>query len=511
MKTTHHVVLAVAAAAIVTGPMACSSPDPSGSPVGELGAALSSGAPIVSAVGGKCLDDSGDKTVNGNKIQLWSCNGTGAQDWSLTGGALVGPGGKCLDVKYDEQQSGTIAWLYDCNGTAAQKWTVSGTQIKSSGGLCLDARGGVNANGTQVQIETCDGAASQEWTTGSKTAPDGGGGGQTPYPIFSSLFRGNTPFHHTVASLMAVGATVRPAEIAEHYWAEGIGTAQPFNPSSGLGPLYQVHQGDPGYVFSCPAYGKCTFSGSVVHFPEGAAASTGSDHHLVSLDPVYLDGEVDGWGGYGPADEQCNLIAGSPSGKVTCSWGGFYPFSGPGLANPPGESGTAGGYALGMIDITAQELLQGHIDHALGITESCLDDGGIYPSTPGRTTDAKCPSSQEPNAVYGDMIHLKAGVDVTKISANKYCQTVLTALQTYGAYTSDNNGQWGIGLLYENPEAPVYATKNPWTETIYPSWLASGDATGSATGPLYFDQCLKNVPASDIEVIQISTTLPALP
>ena len=238
------------------------------------------GLSIVSAVGGKCLDDSGDRTVDGNKIQLWVCNQTGAQDWTYQNDNLVGPGGKCLDVKYDDQAEGTVAWLYACNGSSAQKWMVSGTEIKSSGGLCLDAKGAVDADGTQVQIWSCNGTASQVWKLGTSSAPaDAGershrrstrvrrrlrlpptpGGATAGYPIFSSLFRGNTPFHHTVASLLATGATARPAEIAEHYWAEGLGTAQPFNPSSGLGPLYQVHEGDPGYVFSCPAYGTCSF------------------------------------------------------------------------------------------------------------------------------------------------------------------------------------------------------------------------------------------------------------
>jgi hypothetical protein len=328
------------------------------------------------------------------------------------------------------------------------------------------------------------------------------------YPVYSSYFTGNTPFHHSVASLMSAGASVLSSTIAQHYWSEGINTTQPFN-SSGMDPLYFVHSGDPGYVFSCPAYGTCSVSGKVIHYPSGAAASTGSDHHLVSFDPVYADGETDGWGGDGSSNQQCNLISGSPNGNVTCSWGGFFPFSGNGLANPIYDSGIAGGYALGLISITAQELLQGHIDHALGITESCLDNNGVYPSQVGRSTDSACPSSEEPNAVYGDMIHLKSGVNVASLSTNSYCRTVLTAFQTYGAYTSDNDGSYGISLMFESPNNPLYAASNPWTTTIFPSLVSTGDASGTPNGgPLYFKTCLQNVPAGDIEVIQISSNLP---
>jgi hypothetical protein len=270
-----------------------------------------------------------------------------------------------------------------------------------------------------------------------------------------------------------------------------------------------VHSGDPGYVFSCPAYGTCGASGKVVHYPAGAAASSGSDHHLVSIDRVYSDGETDGWGGYGPSDEACNLHAGNPDGRVTCSWGGFFPFSGDGLANPSGSSGIAGGYALGLLMVGAQELLDGHIDHALGIVQSCLDNGGIYPSAVGRTTDARCPSDEEPNAVYGNLIHLKAGVDVGALSSNSYCRTILTAFQTYGAYTTDTSGSYGIDLLLEWPDNPIYSASNPWRSKIFPSLVASGDASGTADGgPLYFKSCLQNVRSSDIEVIRISSNLP---
>ncbi|MFE8950258.1 carbohydrate-binding domain-containing protein [Streptomyces sp. NPDC007856] len=36
----------------------------------------------ITGYGGKCVDDAGAKTTDGTAIQLWTCNGTGAQNWT---------------------------------------------------------------------------------------------------------------------------------------------------------------------------------------------------------------------------------------------------------------------------------------------------------------------------------------------------------------------------------------------------------------------------------------------
>jgi hypothetical protein len=36
----------------------------------------------------------------------------------------VGPGGKCLDIRSDNEVPDTVVQLYECNGTEAQKWTI---------------------------------------------------------------------------------------------------------------------------------------------------------------------------------------------------------------------------------------------------------------------------------------------------------------------------------------------------------------------------------------------------
>jgi len=128
------------------------------------------------------------------------------------------------------------------------------------------------------------------------------------YAITSSAFTGNTPFHHSVGELQAAGATTLPPLLARNYWSEGIQNYLPASQTGGTGPLYTVRAGDPGYRFSCPTYGTCNANGLLVHFPSGAVAQTGIDHHLTSFDPVYIDGETDGWGGDGDIAEPKDLL-----------------------------------------------------------------------------------------------------------------------------------------------------------------------------------------------------------
>jgi hypothetical protein len=366
-----------------------------------------------------------------------------------------------------------------------------------AGGGTLPAA--TSAGAAVVAVANESGASSSDRRTVASSAM------ANPYPIYSSFFTGNTPFHHTVYQLQKAGATTLSPTIAANYWAQGIQALIPAKQTGGVGPLYLVQSGDPGYTFSCPSYGTCDASGLVAHFPVGAVAETGTDHHITSFDRVYLKGELDGWGGDGNPNHACNLHPGNP-GTATCSWGGFFPFSGDGLAHH-GTSGQAGGYAVGLMNITAQELLQGHIDHAIGIDQSCLDNGGVYPSIPGRKSDVLCPANLEPNVKYGQLIHLKSSVNVASLGYSPYCEVIVKALQEYGGYTASNNGHWGIALNFEYMNNYADST-NPWFTTIFPSMVAGGDGSGSGA-KFVFGSCLNRIPADDIEVIQISPNLPS--
>ncbi|GAA1542696.1 ricin-type beta-trefoil lectin domain protein [Dactylosporangium maewongense] len=120
----------------------------------------------ITGIGGKCVDVAGASSANGTAVQLYGCNGTGAQQWT-TGNAdnSLRALGKCLDVTGAGTADGTTVQLYDCNGSNAQKWTVNAGKLVNTGsGKCLDATGNSSADGTRLQIWTCFGGANQLWT-----------------------------------------------------------------------------------------------------------------------------------------------------------------------------------------------------------------------------------------------------------------------------------------------------------------------------------------------------------
>lgn len=137
---------------------------------------------IKSAVAANtCLDNQGNIKANSNKIQLYTCNNSNAQKWTIKdNGTIVNANGYCLDVKGASKAPKTVAQLYSCNGTVAQKWSVksNGSIVNPNSGLCLDVQYGSAKNGTQIWMWECNGTAAQKWTT-PKTAPTPG---PTPPP-----------------------------------------------------------------------------------------------------------------------------------------------------------------------------------------------------------------------------------------------------------------------------------------------------------------------------------------
>ncbi|WP_404195970.1 ricin-type beta-trefoil lectin domain protein [Streptomyces tauricus] len=119
----------------------------------------------VKGVGSKCLDVDNANTADGTKVQVWTCNSTSAQEWSLLSTGAVRALGKCLDIDNSGTADGTKVQLYTCNGTAAQVWQpqTNGTLRNPQSGKCLDVTGGASADGTAVHLWTCGSQQSQKW------------------------------------------------------------------------------------------------------------------------------------------------------------------------------------------------------------------------------------------------------------------------------------------------------------------------------------------------------------
>ncbi|MFC0033564.1 ThuA domain-containing protein [Micromonospora chaiyaphumensis] len=124
-----------------------------------------SGTGPVRGLAGKCLDVRNAATADGTQIQLYTCNGSTAQTWTVTPNATVRALGKCLDVSGGGSADGTKIQLWTCNGTGAQNWSAQadGTLRNPQSGKCLDVSGNNSADGTPVHLWTCTGAANQRW------------------------------------------------------------------------------------------------------------------------------------------------------------------------------------------------------------------------------------------------------------------------------------------------------------------------------------------------------------
>lgn len=119
----------------------------------------------VKGVNGKCLDVDNGGTADGTKIQVWTCNDTGAQKWTVPGDGTVRALDKCLDLDNSGTADGTKVQLWKCNGTAAQTWQphADGTVRNPQSGKCLDASGGTWNDGTPVHLWTCHSGPNQKW------------------------------------------------------------------------------------------------------------------------------------------------------------------------------------------------------------------------------------------------------------------------------------------------------------------------------------------------------------
>jgi hypothetical protein len=121
---------------------------------------------------GKCVDNAAGHSANGNKIEIWTCNKTGAQliFYTPSSGHLIVNGG-CLDVSGGSRRAGAKVIWYHCGTGDNEKWAYDANSqqwqvyrgLGGLGAMCLDDPNSSAVNGTQLQIYDCNGTAAQKW------------------------------------------------------------------------------------------------------------------------------------------------------------------------------------------------------------------------------------------------------------------------------------------------------------------------------------------------------------
>jgi len=129
---------------------------------------------------GLCVDDSGNRQVDGNPVVQWTCHNQENQQWQFvaTGGGYYGVISRrapwqTLDVTGGAGATGDGAkiqlWGWGPPGGANQQWkpvSLGGGRYKliaRHSGKCLDVPGQTTELGVQLQQWTCNGTVAQSF------------------------------------------------------------------------------------------------------------------------------------------------------------------------------------------------------------------------------------------------------------------------------------------------------------------------------------------------------------
>jgi GH25 family lysozyme M1 (1,4-beta-N-acetylmuramidase) len=133
--------------------------------------------PVRLVTGGKCLNDVGNKSANGTQADIWTCNGSTAQQWTYVKDGTLRIHGKCLVPPSSSPASGAKVALASCTGSPVQQWwltyprsispslgAIPITLLNPASGMCLSDTGWSTTNGTRVVVGSCNGFKNQAWT-----------------------------------------------------------------------------------------------------------------------------------------------------------------------------------------------------------------------------------------------------------------------------------------------------------------------------------------------------------
>jgi hypothetical protein len=161
------------------------------------------------------------------------------------------------------------------------------------------------------------------------------------------------------------------------------------------------------------------------HTPiEGGADATG-DRHALMVDP-----------------KTCTLYElyaadYHPGGKSTAGSGAIWDLDSNRLRPSTWTSADAAGLPILAGLVNYNEVMSGHLDHAIRFTAPVTDDTFIWP--------ARHEASDEHNPdlpPMGARFRLKASFHLPRSLCARACQTVVTAMKNYGLILADNGSSW---------------------------------------------------------------------
>ncbi|WP_225447486.1 RICIN domain-containing protein [Streptacidiphilus sp. PB12-B1b] len=144
---------------------------------------------------GKCLDVTNDATTPGSPVQLYDCNGTGAQQWQADNGELPNPqSGLCLN----DSTATSLLDINTCTNTRTQWFSLppgaggagpTGPVTSGITGKCLDVFDGNSVDLTPADLYDCNSTAAQQWSLESNGTLQSLGSSRNTNEIDSNWFQ----------------------------------------------------------------------------------------------------------------------------------------------------------------------------------------------------------------------------------------------------------------------------------------------------------------------------------
>jgi hypothetical protein len=263
-------------------------------------------------------------------------------------------------------------------------------------------------------------------------------------PFYSPTSFFNTPLPASPA-VASNSATIMSFYASSYNGFVGMGSINVGDPnaSSVYGhPIYFGRAQDPVFTLHClngVMWGACSIEGAQVHIPNGAQPAGGTDAHLGVIDQTNGN-EYDMW------QAQRTAVDG---GELDCTYGGMSPFVGPGFTVGAGDA-TASHANLAAGLIRSEELIAGHIDHALFGTVACCNGSAVGASKMyDGICDTVCASDQ--GGALGQVYMLDmTDAEIDALGKSPAGTAVLKAMAHYGIVDGDENA-WGFLLNAVTP------------------------------------------------------------
>jgi hypothetical protein len=142
-----------------TGATGAPAPQPPGPSAPALPTAARVGA--IAGDGDLCLDLNGGVPVDDNHVQVFDCNGSPAQRWTLAPDGTLQVVGRCAQVVGD-----ATVHIVGCDGRRTAQWRADGDDalVNLATGQCLTDPDNGTRSGAAVRLAPCERTDNQRWS-----------------------------------------------------------------------------------------------------------------------------------------------------------------------------------------------------------------------------------------------------------------------------------------------------------------------------------------------------------